>query len=105
MSLARDLAITIGDVLRFSSDLMRYRFHAETEILKHRASRLMVGMVFYTAGAVLAVIGLVFMLIGVFVLLSDALESAGAAGLILGFVILLIAIVVALVGRTRMSRV
>jgi hypothetical protein len=104
MRLIRDLMRTVGDAVRVSGDLMRYKVEMETKIIKRVLSRLTTYVAIFLASMVLAGVGAGFILYGVFVLLARAINSAGAAGLILGFVLLLAAIVIAITGRSMFSR-
>ncbi len=51
MSLLRDLVATLGDALRLSSDLMRYKLEAQTQALKRGAGRLGLCLSLYLAAA------------------------------------------------------
>ncbi len=103
MSLLRDLVITVGDAVRLSSDLMRYKLEAETKVIKRSISHTAVGLVFYLLAFLLAAAGFGFILYGAFVLVAHKTGS-GAAGLIVGFGVLLLAVLVPLVGRGLTSR-
>ncbi len=104
MSVARDVLVTIGDVLRLSGDLMRYKVQTETRIIKRVVNRLTMYAAVFLASVILAGLGVGFILYGIFVLLARAIESAGAAGLILGFVLLIVAILTAVMGRIVFNR-
>jgi len=104
MSLARDLVITVGDALRLSSDLMRYKMMAQTKAIKRSLGRAAICLAACVASLVLAAAGVGFILYGAFVLIARAIRSPGAAGLIIGMVVLLIAVIVAVAGRSLMSR-
>lgn len=104
MSLARDFVITIGDALRLSSDLMRYKMAAQTQVIKRGLGRVAMCFAACMASLVLAAVGFGFILYGAFVLIAKAIRSAGAAGLIIGLVVLLIAVIVAVAGRSLITR-
>jgi type III secretory pathway component EscU len=104
MRLIRDLVMTVGDALRLSGDLMRYKVEMQTRIIKRVLNRLTMYVAFFLASVILAGVGAGFILYGIFVLLARAINSAGAAGLILGFVLLLVAIATAITGRSMFSR-
>jgi len=104
MSMVRDVVVTIGDALRLSGDLMRYKVQMETRIIKRVVNRLTTYVAVFLASVILAGIGVGFILYGIFVLLARAINSAGAAGLILGFILLLLAIAMAIMGRSVLGR-
>ncbi len=104
MRLMRDLAITIGDALRLSSDLMRYRVEMQKKVIQRAVSRVTMYLVVFMASVILAGVGVGFILYGIFVLLAAAIASGAAAGLIMGFVLLLAAISTAVLGRSLLSR-
>jgi hypothetical protein len=104
MSLLKDVIITIGDALRLSSDLMRCKLQAQTKVVKRGVGRVVTWLITCLASLVLVAVGGGFLLYGAFVLLAEVINSPGAAGLIIGAVILLAALVVALIGRTLLSR-
>ena len=104
MSLVRDVLVTMGDVLRLSSDLMRYKVQVEARIIQRVVNRLTTYVAVFLASVILAGTGVGFILYGVFVLLARAINSAGVAGLILGFVLLLIGIATALMARSVLNR-
>jgi len=104
MSVLRDLVITVGDILRVSSDLMRCKLEAEKKVIRRGTSRLIVRLMLGLTSLLLAAVGTGFFLYGVFVLLARVTDSPGVAGLIIGFAMLLTAIVVALVGRMMATR-
>ena len=104
MSVVRDVVVTIGDVLRLSGDLMRYKVQMEKRIIKRVVNRATTYVAVFLASMVLAGIGVGFILYGIFVLLARAINSAAAAGLILGFVLLLTAIATAVIGRSVLGR-
>lgn len=104
MSMVRDVLATLGDALRLSGDLMRYKVQIETKFMKRVVTRATMYLAVFLASVILAGIGVGFILYGIFVLLARAINSAGAAGLIMGFVLLLAAIVTAVVGRSALSR-
>lgn len=104
MRLMRDLVATAGDVLRLSGDLMRYKVEMEKKLIKRIVGRVMASLAVFLASAVMAGIGIGFILYGIFVLLAAAMASAAAAGLILGFVLLLVAIATAIMGRSILGR-
>jgi hypothetical protein len=104
MSLAHDFVKTIGDALRLSSDVMRYKMVAQTRVIKRGVGRVAVCIAACMASLVLAAVGFGFILYGAFVLVAKAIGSAGAAGLIVGLAVLLIAAIVGVVGRSMMAR-
>lgn len=104
MSVIRDMLVTIGDALRLSGDLVRYKVQMQTRIIKHVMNRLTMYLAVFLASMILAGIGVGFIVYGIFVLLARAINSAGAAGLILGFAMLLVAIAMAVMGRSILSR-
>ncbi len=104
MSLARDLVTTAGDVLQLLTDLMQCRIAAQTRTIKRGVSRVAVCVAACMASLILATVGVGFILYGAFVLIAKAIQSAGAAGLIIGIVVLLIAVIVAVTGRSLMTR-
>lgn len=103
MSFLRDMIVTIGDALRLSNDLMRYKLEAQTKALKRGAGRLATYLAFLLIAALLAGTGVGFLLFGIFVYIACATGPA-AAGLIIGFGLLLLAIVMFLVGRSVAAR-
>ena len=104
MSVVRNVLVIIGDALRLSGDLMRYKVQMEKRIVKRVINRLATYVAIFLASVILAGIGVGFILYGIFVLLARAINSAGAAGLILGFILLLLAIAMAVMGRSVWSR-
>jgi len=104
MSLARDLVITAGDALRLLTDLMQWRMNAQGRTVKRGISRVAMCVAACMASFALAAVGVGFILYGAFVLIAKAIQSAGAAGLIIGLAVLLIAVIVAVAGRSLMTR-
>jgi len=104
MSMARDLVITAGDALRLLTDLMQCRMMAQSRTIKRGMSRVAVCFAACMASFVLAAVGVGFILYGAFVLIAKAVQSAGAAGLIIGLAVLLIAGIIAVAGRSLMTR-
>ena len=100
MSLLRDLVITVGDALRLSNDLMRYKIDVQARSIKRGVSRLATKVVVYLTTLIIVAVGVGFLLCGAFILIARAIGSAGVAGLIVGAAILLVAGIVALVGRS-----
>jgi hypothetical protein len=92
MSLLRDLVATLGDAMRLSSDLMRCKLDAQTQVLKRKAGRLGLCLSLYLAAALVIGTGVGFILHGVFILAARAV-GAGLAGLIVGGTLGLIAVV------------
>lgn len=103
MSLLRDLAATVGDALRLSNDLMRYKLEVQAQAFKRGVSRMATFLVLLMAAALLAGTALGFLLYGTFIYIAAATNPA-AAGLIVGFGLLLVAIIVLLVGRSVLRR-
>jgi hypothetical protein len=103
MSLLRDLVATLGDAMRLSSDLMRYKLEAQAQAVKRKAGRLGLCLSLYLAAALVIGTGLGFVLYGVFVLLSREV-GAGVAGLIVGGSLGLIAVVLLLAARNAARR-
>jgi len=104
MRLIRDLTLTLGDALRLSGDLMRYKIEMEKKLIKRVIGRLTLYLAIFMGSMILAGVGVGFILYGIFVLLAAAIASAAAAGLIMGFVLLLVAIATAILGRSLLSR-
>ncbi len=104
MRLMRDLVMTVGDALRLSSDLMRYRVEMQKRVIQRAVSRLTMYLAVFMASIILAGVGVGFILYGIFILLAAAIASGAAAGLIMGFVLLLVAISTAVLGRNLLSR-
>ena len=96
--------MTLGDVLRLSGDLMRYKVEMEKKLIKRIMGRVTLYLVIFIGSLILGGVGVGFILYGIFVLLAAAIASAAAAGLILGFVLLLMAIATAILGRSLLSR-
>lgn len=103
MSLLRDLVITVGDAMRLSSDLMRYKLEAQTKALKRGLSRGVLFLTLSVIGLLLAGTGAGFILSGIFVYVARETGPA-LAGLIIGLALLVVAIVVFLVGRAVLRR-
>lgn len=103
MSLLRDTIVTIGDALRLSNDLMRYKLEAQAKALKRGVSRLVMTLAFLMAAALLAGTGVGFLLFGLFIYVASETGPA-TAGLITGLGLLLVAIVLFLVGRSVATR-
>ncbi|OHB64554.1 MAG: hypothetical protein A2Y77_14150 [Planctomycetes bacterium RBG_13_62_9] len=103
MSLLRDVLITAGDALRFSSDLMRYKFDAQTKALKRSMGRLAFCLALYAAAVLLLGTGVGFILYGLFMHIAFTWGSV-PAGLIIGVAVSLIAVLLLLIGRILMRR-
>lgn len=103
MSLLRDMVATLGDALRLSSDLMRYKLEAQAQALKRTAGRLGLCLSLYLAAALVIGTGIGFILYGVFILVARV-AGLGPAGLIVGFSLLLIALILLLAARSAARR-
>jgi hypothetical protein len=103
MSLMKELVVTIGDALRLSSDLMRHKLAAETNVVKRSARRFLMWLAAFLASLVLAAVGTGFFLYGAFVLLAGAIGIPGVAGLVLSVFIFFVAVIVAMVGRSLLN--
>ncbi len=103
MSLLRDFVATLGDAMRLSSDLMRYKLDAQTQVLKRKAGHLGLCLSLYLAAALVIGTGVGFVLYGVFILAARAV-GAGLAGLIVGGTLGLIAVVLLLAARSAAKK-
>jgi hypothetical protein len=103
MSLLRDLVATVGDALRLSSDLMRYKVEVQAKALKRSAGRLGLCLSLYFAAALVIGTGVGFVLYGVFILVARA-TGLGLAGLIVGVSLWLIAVLLLVAGRSAAKR-
>jgi len=92
MSLLRDVAATVGDALRLSSDLMQCKLAAQRKTLKRVLGRVFLFLVLSCATLLVVGTGVGFILYGVFILVART-AGVGPAGLILGGSLLGIALV------------
>ncbi len=99
----RDAPNLLADVIRNASTLMQKEVQlAKTEIAAN-ASRAGVGIALFAIAGILAVIGLNVLVGALVAYLAATSLSAGTAAVIVGGTVLALAIVLALLGKARLS--
>lgn len=103
MRVFKDVSAVAGDVTRIWADLLRYKLQKQTEALKQFVVHLVLEILVIVGAFLLAIAGMIFVLIGCYLLLAMTTLGRGGAALILGAIIVLLALVIGL-GVTALMR-